>query len=89
MHFHRDVLAICDTFPPHVVKAHARRRLHRQPAARLHLRPRRHPALFPLRIGASTLLLEKGAPNHLLPAMAKHGVSVCFTSTPTASWRRW
>ena len=41
MHFHRDVMASCVCFPPHVLRAERRRRLHRQPAARLHLRPGR------------------------------------------------
>ena len=38
MHFHRDVLAICDCFPPYVLKPHARRHLLRLAAVRLHLR---------------------------------------------------
>ena len=41
MHFHRDVMASCVCFPTHVLRADAGRRLHRQPAARLHLRPGR------------------------------------------------
>ncbi|MFE4718138.1 AMP-binding protein [Streptomyces sp. NPDC056728] len=69
MHFHRDVLAIADTFA-------------------------RSPPLgftfglgglviFPLRAGASSLLLEHAGPRQLLPAIAEHGVSVLFTA-PTA-----
>ena len=45
MHFHRDVMASCVCFPPHVLRADAGRRLHRQPAARLHLRPGRPDAV--------------------------------------------
>jgi 2-aminobenzoate-CoA ligase len=45
MHFHRDVMAICKCFPPHVLRARRRRRLLRQPAARVHFRPRRAPAV--------------------------------------------
>ena len=41
MHFHRDVLAIADTFGKHLVARPAGRRLHRHPAAGLHLRTRR------------------------------------------------
>ena len=45
MHFHRDVMASCVCFPTHVLRADAERRLHRQPAARLHLRPGRADAV--------------------------------------------
>ena len=41
MHFHRDMLAICDTLRPAGAAAGAGRSLHRLAAARLHLRPRR------------------------------------------------
>ena len=41
MHFHRDVMAICDCFPRSTLEARRGRRVHRQPADRLHLRPRR------------------------------------------------
>ena len=58
MHFHRDVMATCACFPPHVLRAARRRRLHRQPAARVHLRPRR-PAAVPDAVGAPSVLLEK------------------------------
>jgi 2-aminobenzoate-CoA ligase len=39
--------------------------------------------LFPLRIGASTVLLEKTTPDDLLSAIARYRVNVCFTA-PTA-----
>jgi 2-aminobenzoate-CoA ligase len=39
--------------------------------------------LFPLRIGATTILLEKAAPDDLLAATVKFGATVCFTA-PTA-----
>jgi 2-aminobenzoate-CoA ligase len=35
---------------------------------------------FPLRIGASTLLLEKLTPDTLLEAIARHRATVCFTA---------
>ena len=41
MHFHRDVLAIADTFSPHVLRPAAGRRVHRHTAAGLHVRARR------------------------------------------------
>ena len=45
MHFHRDVIAACDCFPPTSCKPEPGRHLLRLAPARLHLRPRRHPPL--------------------------------------------
>ena len=39
--------------------------------------------LFPFRIGAATIQLEKAPPDELLPAIAKYRATVCFTA-PTA-----
>jgi 2-aminobenzoate-CoA ligase len=39
--------------------------------------------LFPLRVGAAAILLEKASPDDLLPAFAKLRATVCFTA-PTA-----
>jgi len=39
--------------------------------------------IFPMRVGASALLLEQAHPGQLLPAIAEHRVSVLFTA-PTA-----
>ena len=39
--------------------------------------------LFPLRVGAATILLEKAAPADLLAAIGTHRATICFTS-PTA-----
>ena len=39
--------------------------------------------LFPFRIGAATIQLEKAPPDELLPAIAKFGATICFTA-PTA-----
>ncbi len=39
--------------------------------------------LFPLRVGASTILLEKAAPDDLLAAIGRHRATICFTA-PTA-----
>ena len=41
MHFHRDVLAIADTFSRHVLRPRTRRPVHRDPAAGVHVRARR------------------------------------------------
>ena len=50
VHFHRDILSPCDTFAADPFRDEARRRRHDQRADRLHLRPRRDPAVpAPLR----------------------------------------
>ena len=82
MHFHRDVMAACDCWP--------RSTLHASPDDLFAGSP---PLaftfglggllLFPLSIGAATLLLERPAPESLLPAIARHRVSVLVTA-PTA-----
>jgi 2-aminobenzoate-CoA ligase len=82
MHFHRDMLATCDSYGRHVLRA--------EPADRFIGSP---PlaftfglgglVLFPLRIGASTVLLERAAPDDLLAAIAKFRATICFTA-PTA-----
>ncbi len=38
MHFHRDLIAACDCWPPAMLRASRRRHVHRQPAARVHVR---------------------------------------------------
>jgi 2-aminobenzoate-CoA ligase len=82
MHFHRDVMAACACWPPHVLRP-GRRCVHRQPAAGLHLRPGRAAAV-PDGVGASTVLLEKAGPNDLLDAIPRtFGATVLFTA-PTS-----
>jgi len=82
MHFHRDMLAICDAYSRNVLRP--------EPADRFIGSP---PlaftfglgglVLFPLRVGASTVLLEKAGPDDLLPAIGQHKATICFTA-PTA-----
>ena len=45
VHLHRDLLAICDTFGAQVLRPRRGRRVHRDAAARVHLRPRRERAV--------------------------------------------
>ena len=82
MHFHRDVLAICDCFPPHVLKATADDVFCGSPpfAFTFGLGGL---VLFPMRIGASSLLLEQAAPPHLIKGIDQHKPTVLFTA-PTA-----
>jgi 2-aminobenzoate-CoA ligase len=82
MHFHRDVLAICDTFSRHVLRPSPDDIFCGSPpfAFTFGLGGL---LLFPMRIGAATLLLEQATPPLLLEAMAEHRATVCFTA-PTA-----
>ncbi|MFD9907646.1 AMP-binding protein [Streptomyces sp. NPDC059063] len=82
MHFHRDVLAIADTFARHVLKARPDDVFAGSPPLGFTF-GLGGLVIFPLRVGASSLLLEQAGPKQLLPAIAEHGVSVLFTA-PTA-----
>jgi 2-aminobenzoate-CoA ligase len=82
MHFHRDVLAICDTFPPSsFAPAPDDVFIGTPPLAFTY--GLGGALLFPLRAGASTVLLEKPAPDVLLDAISEFGATVCFTA-PTS-----
>jgi 2-aminobenzoate-CoA ligase len=82
MHFHRDLLAVADTFSARVLKPVPDDLFAGTPplaftfglGALL---------LFPLRVGAATLLLEKATPAELADQIAAHGVTVLSTA-PTA-----
>jgi 2-aminobenzoate-CoA ligase len=82
MHFHRDMLAICDTFGKHVLRPASHDRFIGSPPIAFTFGVGGL-VLFPLRVGAATVLLEKAAPDDLLPAIGKFRASVCFTA-PTA-----
>lgn len=79
MHFHRDALAICDCFPPHVLRS-------RLDDVFIGTPPLAFTfglgglLLFPLRVGASAVLLEKLTPESLLAAIEQHRATVCFTA---------
>ena len=81
MHFHRDVLAICDTFSV-TSSGRPRRHLHRHPPFGFTF-GLGGVLLFPLHAGASTLLIEKASPTELADLINEHEVTVCFTA-PTA-----
>ncbi len=82
MHFHRDLLAVADTFSARVLKPVPDDLFAGTPplaftfglGALL---------LFPLRVGAATLLVEKATPAELADLIAAHGVTVLSTA-PTA-----
>ncbi|MGW0631544.1 AMP-binding protein [Streptomyces sp. NPDC002758] len=82
MHFHRDVLAIADTFSKHVLRPHVDDVFAGSPPLGFTF-GLGGLVVFPMRVGASALLLEQAGPKQLLPAIARHRVSVLFTA-PTA-----
>jgi 2-aminobenzoate-CoA ligase len=82
MHFHRDMLAICDTFGKYVLRATADDRFIGSPPIAFTF-GLGGLVLFPLRVGAATILVERATPDELLAAVGKFRASVCFTA-PTA-----
>ncbi|MEU3467669.1 AMP-binding protein [Streptomyces sp. NPDC006687] len=82
MHFHRDLLAIADTFSRTVLGPRPDDVFAGTPPLGFTF-GLGGLVVFPLRAGASTLLLEDAAPRRLLPALAEHRVTVLFTA-PTA-----
>jgi len=82
MHFHRDMLAICDAYAKNVLCAEPSDRFIGSPPLAFTF-GLGGIVLFPLRIGASTVLLEKAGPDDLLPAISQYKASICFTA-PTA-----
>jgi 2-aminobenzoate-CoA ligase len=82
MHFHRDMLATCDSYGRHVLRAQATDRFMGSPPLAFTF-GLGGLVLFPLRVGAATILLERAGPDDLLAAAAQFGATVCFTA-PTA-----
>jgi 2-aminobenzoate-CoA ligase len=82
MHFHRDMLATCDSYGRHVLRAQASDRFIGSPPLAFTF-GLGGLVLFPLRVGASTILPEKAAPEDLLAATAQLRATICFTA-PTA-----
>jgi 2-aminobenzoate-CoA ligase len=79
VHFHRDVLAICDCFPRSTLKPEAGDIFTGTPPLAFTF-GLGGILLFPLRFGASTLLLERVTPEILLEAIARHRVTTIFTA---------
>ncbi len=82
MHFHRDMLATCDSYGRHVLRAQPTDRFIGSPPLAFTF-GLGGLVLFPLRVGASTVLLERAGPDDLLAAIARYRATVCFTA-PTA-----
>jgi 2-aminobenzoate-CoA ligase len=82
MHFHRDVLAICDLFPRSTLRAGSDDLFCGSPPLAFTF-GLGGLLLFPMRIGASTLLLEQATPPNLIQGIQDFRATVCFTA-PTA-----
>ena len=82
MHFHRDMLAPCDSYGKYVLQASRDDRFIGSAPLAFTFGLGGH-VLFPFRIGAATIQLEKAPPEELLPAIEKYKATVCFTA-PTA-----
>ena len=82
MHFHRDVLAICDTFSRHVLRPTSDDVFTGTPPYAFTF-GLGGVLLFPLHAGASTVLVEKATPVELAAIIDEYAVTTCFTA-PTA-----
>lgn len=79
MHFHRDIVAMCDLFPRHVLRP-------REDDVFCGTPPLAFTfglggmLCFPMRCGASSLLMERATPASLLAAIQRHRATICFTA---------
>jgi 2-aminobenzoate-CoA ligase len=79
VHFHRDVMAMCDGFARSCVRMGRDEIVCGTPPIAFTF-GLGGMLCFPLRYGASTLLIEKLSPETLLEAIQKHKATTCFTS---------
>ncbi|HEX2723967.1 MAG TPA: benzoate-CoA ligase family protein [Gemmatimonadaceae bacterium] len=82
MHSHRDIMAITDTFPRYVLEPTADDLFCGSPPLAFTY-ALGGLLLFPMRFGASSLLLEQATPPNLLKGIAEYRPTICFTA-PTA-----
>lgn len=82
MHFHRDILAIADTFGRHILQPTAEDVFAGSPPVAFTF-GLGGLVIFPLRFGASALLTERATPVELAENAAAAGASILFTA-PTA-----
>jgi 2-aminobenzoate-CoA ligase len=82
MHFHRDLLATCDTYGRYVLRAAADDVFIGSPPIAFTF-GLGGALLFPLRVGAASILLERAPPEELIAAIAAERATICF-SAPTA-----
>ena len=79
MHFHRDVMAICDCFPRSTLRAEASDVFCGTPPLGFTF-GLGGLLLFPLRVGASTVLMERLTPPELLTTVQAYRATVMFTA---------
>ncbi|MHA4870294.1 AMP-binding protein [Duganella sp. PWIR1] len=79
MHFHRDVMVICDCFPRSVLQSERSDVFIGTPPLAFTF-GLGGLLLFPLRVGATAVLLEKLTPETLLKAIETYRATVCFTA---------
>ena len=79
MHFHRDIVAMCDLFPRHVLRPQPDDIFCGTPPLAFTF-GLGGMLCFPMRVGASVVLLERGTPETLLGAIERHRASVLFTA---------
>lgn len=82
LQFHRDVLAVADTFAEHVIAPRPDDVFTGTPPLSFTY-GLGGLLIFPMRVGAATVLLEKPTPDALVSAVADLGVTILFTA-PTA-----
>jgi 2-aminobenzoate-CoA ligase len=81
MHFHRDMLAICDGFARQIVRGRPEDRF--IGSAPLAFTFGLAILLFPMRIGATSIVLERAGPDELARAIGQFRATICFTA-PTS-----
>ncbi len=79
MHFHRDVLAMCDTFARHILQITEDDIVAGTPPLAFTF-GLGGLLCFPLRVGGSTVLTEKLTPAELLRTIQDYGVTMSFTA---------
>jgi len=82
MHFHRDVLAVADTYSAHVLAPGPDDVFTGTPPLAFTFGLGAS-LIFPIRAGAATLLIERATPAELADLIADRGVTICSTA-PTA-----
>lgn len=82
MHFHRDMIATCESFARHVLQPRASDRFIGSAPLAFTFGFGGH-ALFPLWAGASTVMIERAGPDDLLEAIPRYAATTLFTA-PTA-----
>jgi 2-aminobenzoate-CoA ligase len=82
MHFHRDVLASCDCWPRSVLRATGDDIFTGSPPLAFTF-GLGGLLLFPLRVGAATVMLERASPEAILETIAAHRATILFTA-PTS-----